>query len=335
MNMFSPVEVKKLAYKLKLIVQIYGFSDLTDFPENSYLSGSSAVKLLKGEKLDSFNDLDIYIQEGLSKPQSETFVKKLIDAGYLSNNKSGLKKAKMVEDMLSKDSQIEEVNMSKEHEYFSLKDHISKIISLQNKKKDMKIDIIIIKDGIENLLASTFDYDIVKNYIKINKCDNYVYVNNMDSINNKNAKMTKKHFENRIMDNAYEFNNFIRRFLKYKIKQSYNVEIGEVNLTLEIFLHIMNILMSNIEGVEFVMSKELLESGILANVIYNNTLYKINKLNSTGIPHLFSAVYSQFKNKKIVKEIMDVLFIDEIEIKPLKKKNLIQKIKTKLFPKSS
>ncbi len=305
--MFQKVEVKDLAFKMNIIMKIYGFNSIDDFPKNSYLSGSSAVRLLKNEKISNFSDLDIYIECGLSRLSSNAFVNNLKSAGYIQSSK----KFEYVQNMLIADKSTEN-NIDASHEYFSLKEHITKIISLDNGNK--KIDIIIMKDSIENLLINTFDYDIVKNYIKIKDCEDYMYVNNLKSIETKKAKMSKKHFKVRIMDNAYEFNNFVKRFMKYKFKKGYNMFIEDVEITDELFMDIIKCVFDEIDNIEVFTSKDLLNKGIIANIIHEDTLYRISSFNESEFKLLFKIVYSLFKQWKVQDSIQDIMF-EKLETK--------------------
>lgn len=298
--MFNQIEVKKLAYTLDLLLQVYGFKGINDFSNNSYLSGSSAVKLLKGEQIGNFNDLDIYVEGGLSQYSANLFTEKLMKAGYIENNK----KFEYVKSCLSETNNTP-LNINETHDYFSLKDHISKIVSLS--KNNMKIDIIIIKVKIDELILNTFDYDIVKNYIKINNCDGYVYVNNVKSIDKKHATMKLSHFKNRILDNAYEFNNFIRRFMKYKMRHGYSIFIENLEITHEIFIDILKTVLSKVENIDFNVSKELLERDIIAEILYDGFVYKIKTFNDIDIRYLFKSIYCIFKEKKVNDKIYNLI----------------------------
>jgi hypothetical protein len=109
-----------------------------------------------------------------------------------------------------------------------------KFINFDNKK----IELIFISNDIEIILEKTFDYDIVKNYWK----QNSIYCNNINAILNKTGRMTLKHFINRIAlsKNYIEFNNFIKRYIKYT-QRGYELYIYKTKITIYIIEYILNI----------------------------------------------------------------------------------------------
>ena len=233
---FSTLESSHKMYQaFKFLMEIYGFKNLQNLPSNSYLSGSSVLKLIHKEKLDKFNDLDIYVENRMSETEANLFITELENAGYLTNF-SDDRKNKIFNSLVKKEEDIKN-DINEFHIYFSLKEHIDKIISLKN-IKGKSLDIIIINNDIESLLKNVFDFDIVKNYIKLNtsldKSTKFeIKTFNYSSIESKSAYMTEDHFYRRILHNAYEFNNFTKRYLKYSEK--YRINIDNTHISREVF----------------------------------------------------------------------------------------------------
>lgn len=271
-NTFSTVESKDSYINdiLKIILYNYGFKDSSIFANNTYISGSTVLKIIQRKSLKEFNDLDLYIQNGLSESECDKFIYGLEKAGYLYT--TSLKKKQSIKKCLT-NSNSEDFNITQTHAYFSLKEHIDKIISLENKDKKC-VDIIIMNKSIEELLCNTFDLDIVKNYIQIRQ-DLKVEIKSMNTkaIFIRKATITETHFNNRILHNAYEFNNFIKRFIKYS--KTYDIFIGEYELTHEKFFQI----------VEFIF-KEIKKT---SNCIDYSNSYNLNKTNGKIL--IYDTVY--------------------------------------------
>ena len=308
-------------------MEVYGFKHLHKLPKNSYLSGSSVLKLIQREKLDAFNDLDIYVENRMDTEEANCFIMELGNAGYLTNF-SNSRKNKIFDSLVKKEGDIEN-DINEFHIYFSLKEHIDKIISLKN-KKGKSLDIIIINKDIENLLKNVFDFDIVKNYIKLNtsldgKCEFEVKTLNYESISSNSAFMTEKHFYERILHNAYEFNNFIKRYLKYSKK--YKIYIGYTHVTKEVFNKIITYIMKRVcndhNNIEFKTS-----DNYAFNVLIDDTLYKACSFNDKGMKKLFDLIVMFFKNHKEKKE-MSEYFQKNILIN--KRSNMIKNAKNNML----
>lgn len=303
---FSTIESKKMYSSFKFLMEVYGFKNLHNMPKNSYLSGSSVLKLIQKEKLESFNDLDIYVENRMSLEEANCFVLELQNAGYLYNF-SNDRKQKLLNTLIKKEEDITN-GINEYHIYFSLKEHIDKIISLKN-KKGKSLDVIIINKDIENLLENVFDFDIVKNYIKLNtsldkKNEFEIKTFNYESINSNSAFMTEKHFYERILHNAYEFNNFIKRYLKYSKK--YKIYIGNKHITRELFNKLIHYIMENIcdnnTNIKFKVSDDNL--GI---VLIDDTLYNACSFNDKGMRKMFDLIIVFFKNRTEKKEMSDYI----------------------------
>lgn len=212
------------------------------------LSGSTTIKLyntlinnsIENDSNNSLaNDIDIYIDlKKISQLYLNDIIMNLFTSGYrLSDNRNissklflEYKKLVIIIHDLYFQRQLNCQNDVKnnDNKYFSLSKYIFKVITLENVYYNQKIDIIFMKCGIKNLLLESFDLDIVKNYY--NK--DYLYILNTYAIKNKIATITYKHFIDRIINNIYEFNNFIIRYTKYT-QRGYKIFIdkNEINLT--------------------------------------------------------------------------------------------------------
>jgi len=256
---------------LRIILHNYGFKDSAIFSNNTYISGSTVLKIIQCKPLKEFNDLDLYIQNGLTQSECDKFIYGLEQAGYLYKI-SEKRKQSIINCMTNKNDS--EFRVSNTHAYFSLKEHIDKIISLENKNKKC-IDIIIMNKSIEELLFNTFDLDIVKNYIQI-KSDLKVEIKslNTNAIFMRKATITLSHFENRILHNAYEFNNFIKRFMKYS--KCYDIYIGDHELTRDKFFQIIEFMFKEIKKIsnDVDYSKYTKDdSNIIGRVMVSGTVY--------------------------------------------------------------
>lgn len=208
------------------------------------LSGSTTLDIYKILKSNSnfdnirfnSNDLDLYIDLcQLSKSYLEEIFMHLFISGYRIINKKNTKNTKNIQ--LHKEFQsfsnellynlyncniLRNNNLLENNKYFSLSKYIYKIVNIENKYTNQKIDIIFIKCNIRKLLDKTFDFDIIKNYYSLNS----LYIFNKDAIDNNIATMTFNHFKFRVLNNMYELNNFIIRYNKYK-ERGYKIFINE------------------------------------------------------------------------------------------------------------
>jgi septum formation topological specificity factor MinE len=304
---FSTIESSSKDFQsFKILMELYGFKDLTNLPANSYLSGSSVLKLIKREKLDKFNDLDIYVENRMSGTEAKLFIMELEKAGYLTNF-SDDRKEKIFNSLIKEEEDIQN-DINEFHIYFSLKEHIDKIISLKN-KKGKSLDIIIINKDIESLLKNVFDFDIVKNYIKLNTSldrNNLFEIKtfNYASIKSNSAFMTEDHFYKRILHNAYEFNNFIKRYLKYSEK--YKIYIGNTHISREVFNKIITYIMKHVcvsnNNIEFQESNK----GAFI-VLIEDTLFEAKSFNDKGMKKMFDLIVLFFKNYKEKKEMSNYI----------------------------
>lgn len=212
------------------------------------LSGSTTIKLyntlinnsIENESNNLLtNDIDIYIDlKKISQLYLNDVIMNLFTSGYrLFDNRNTSSKLFVEYRKLliiiyklyfKRHLNCQNNIQNNDNKYFSLSKYIYKVITLENVYSNQKIDIIFMKCGIKNILLESFDLDIVKNYY--NK--DYLYILNTDAIKNKIATITYKHFTDRIINNIYEFNNFIIRYIKYT-QRGYKIFIdkNEINLT--------------------------------------------------------------------------------------------------------
>jgi hypothetical protein len=216
------------------------------------LSGSTALELYNNIKfreinketnkedilfMKNSNDIDIYLEFNLlSRMYLENLFLKLFMSGYrLVCKKKNNKKTTLNKEyndlifhliVLFHYKKSKHYTLLENNLYFSLSKYIYRIINLENIYTGQKIDLIFIKCSIQKLLKNSFDFDIVKNYYTLNT----LYIFNKDSINNKIATMTFKHFKSRVITNIYELHNFILRYKKYS-ERGYKIYIdnNEIN----------------------------------------------------------------------------------------------------------
>ncbi len=286
---------------MQVIMQVYGIKNINNIPHNAYLSGSSVLKIIQQKSPRNFNDLDIYIQNGLSEYECNNFMTELFNAGYLY--RTSLAKKQNIKKALMNVSDNKEYEVDKNHIYFSLKEYIDKIVSLTNSGKQ-SIDIIIMNKTIEELLENTFDMDIVKNYVKIRDVKLNVKVMNIDAINQKKATITDKHFKERILHNAYEFNNFIKRYMKYS--ENYNIYIGNHFMSKDKFMNIVKYIFEDINNyTNKIVYKEPSEDkkNIIGKVKIEDTVYSIGSFNEHGVKVLFKHLIHMFNDKNRLNDL--------------------------------
>lgn len=278
---------------MNVLMYMYGFKNIYNIPLNTYLSGSSVLKIIQKRKPEEFNDLDLYIQNGVTEYECQCFMDELRNAGYLKGKSNkiikNIQKSLMNTQVNNDDS---EHNITQEHAYFSLKEYIDKIVSLNSGSKS--VDIIIINKPIEELLANTFDMDIVKNYVKVREDKLCVQVYNLEAIHEKKATISVTHFNNRIMHNAYEFNNFIKRYIKYSTQ--YEIYVGSCLLPKDKFKEMIEFIFEDIQK----FSKRIcyeegdILSGIIAVVKIDDTVFRAGSFNERGTKLLFNHLIRLF-----------------------------------------
>ena len=234
------------------------------------LSGSFILELYNiissDKNIINSNDMDIYIElDKVSISYLEELFMKLFISGYRlyqkKNQSSKLYKnynnivfelyklynPKYCQDCI-------DCNNSQTNKYFSLSKFIYNIITLENIFSGQKIDIIFTKCTIRKLINESFDFDIIKNFVTLNK----LYFYNKDAIDNRIATMTSTHFKNRVISNIYELNNFILRYEKYT-NRGFKIFIDNneitkifINKIINIVLYVLNI---NINKPNYILSK--------------------------------------------------------------------------------
>lgn len=225
-----------------------------------YISGSTVLNIIKNKK-DSSSDLDLYFQPyGLSDEEFRLFLITIAHSGYrIKKLKKNNDKSKVISVSSCHETTIRNLfnqykNATKrsttanEYAYFSLKEVISCIMRLYNPTINREVDIIIMRPAttIEDLIVNSFDYDIIKNFISMNEDEFELFVQNENVASSTAAKMHLSHFENRVMDNFHEFNNFIVRYVKYK-QRGYSIYIGNFELSVEKFKHLIDILLMHMD----------------------------------------------------------------------------------------
>lgn len=241
MSTFSKIPISDDYKKLDALLSKFNINrNLFRNIDTASLSGGSVIQLYESSideiKQANINDLDIYMKIRQYKSYIKDLVFNLIEQGYRCKSSYDLSKADSYEYMLKKFlkfNKAKKYNVNKTNTYFSLKKYINGVITLYNKNIKKSIDFIITRVNIENLLTKTFDFDIVKNYINISY-GNCIKMLNKSSIDTKIATMSIPHFKNRVLDNIYEFNNFITRYMKYSNK-GYTIYIGKQLITRKVF----------------------------------------------------------------------------------------------------
>jgi len=241
MSTFSKIPISDDYKKLDALLSKFNINrNLFRNIDTASLSGGSVIQLYESSideiKQANINDLDIYMKIRQYKSYIKDLVFNLIEQGYRCKSSYYSSKVDSYEYMLKKFlkfNKAKKYNVKKINTYFSLKKYINGVITLYNKNIKKSIDFIITRTNIENLLTKTFDFDIVKNYINISY-GNCIKMLNKSSIDTKIATMSIPHFKNRVLDNIYEFNNFITRYMKYSNK-GYTIYIGKQLITRKVF----------------------------------------------------------------------------------------------------
>ena len=266
-----------------------------------YISGSSIIQMLDETNSDILNDLDIYIDIryfNINKAKNILF--KLFSLNFTIKKKSGLKEFNKIINKINKlyiSGNSNKSNISKNHAYFSLAEYITKILTLTNYKNGKKIDLIFIHCGIKKLLLKTFDFDIIKNYY----CKGSIYIHNFEALENKIATISISHFYNRILNNIFEFKNFIIRYQKYS-NRGYDIYIGDSLICSNFVNYMTYILLTNIFNkdesiykyiqhphIRFDFPKISFKTGIITQTLNNKNyngyknIYPLGKTNYTDL----------------------------------------------------
>ena len=315
---FQSYIIDGLSEQLEKLLEIFKL-DINYIPIKSYLSGSSAVKLYHRESIATFNDLDIYIQKDITHKEISRLVENLFNGGYV--NKISTKK---ISNKLIKALNDDNSNIYQNHEYFSLNGYINSIISLEN-QDGKKIDIIIIRYDIESLLLKTFDLDVVKNYIQLVKYNNIVRILNKEAIDTFKATITMKHFTDRILNNIYEFNNFIKRYKKYT-SRGYDIFIDNTPLDKVLFLKIIKIILSSINK-NYLRLESKYSKYKLIDIVVNDNLDKLIEIKLKSKEHYHVAYMSDLNKPDCF--LIDLFTIFKYEFRQNKKmvNGIIQLVK--------
>ncbi len=317
MSTFSKIPIADDYKKLDALLSKFNINrDLFKYIDTASLSGGSVIQLYESS-IDEINkaditDLDIYMKISQYKFFIKDLVFNLIEQGYRCKSSYYSSKVDSYEYMLKKFlkfNKAKKYNVKKINTYFSLKKYINGVITLYNKNIKKSIDFIITRTNIENLLTKTFDFDIVKNYINISY-GNCIKMLNKSSIDTKIATMSIPHFKNRVLDNIYEFNNFITRYMKYSNK-GYTIYIGKQLITRKVF----NTIVLNFMKLCPNKSNTTFELSETSKTVYNsyarkvtmNEHYNLIDKNYTNIKH---NVYRNY-----VKENYLFLKFNELKIK--------------------
>lgn len=240
-------------------------------------------------KINYFNNLssnDLYIPSAIPEEYKDNYINVLKELKYYKrhyNTPSIFNTVPQLFDRIKYKQHV--INNDISLDYFSLKDHVYDIIKFYNKEIKKEIDLIIINDSsnIKKILLETFDYDIVKNYIKYESNTFITYYLKKNIKTTQKAKMTTNHFLTRICDNFHEFNNFIHRYYKYKYTKGYDLFIDNKELTNEWICELLNIVYNN-------LIIKLRDVDLYKHLKYKCNILKINhvKINSS---------HSIYKNK--------------------------------------
>ncbi len=202
------------------------------------ISGSSILQLITNN-LYKHSDLDIYIDISYLKVNRNEIenifilIYQLIELNHYKflNKQLNINRCfTQILDVIN----YSVINLENNH-YTSLSKYLKLYLSFIN-DHDRKIELIFISTSIDTVIENTFDYDIIKNYWSNGK----LYASNEYGINNKIATMKLEHFNDRVLSNKREFNNFIRRYIKYT-HRNYKIYIHKTHITKTIFSSIVNI----------------------------------------------------------------------------------------------
>lgn len=310
-----------------------------------YVSGSTAMNIAKNKPISKTSDLDLYVQfKNWDNKSIGDFMGMLVNSGYytkkdIKNRKiENLEKApnhtlvanlyKKVKHSLITKIKIDEGNFT----YFSLANHIVSILRLENPTLNKDVDIIIlkprVKSTIEKLLNETFDYDIVKNYIYYDSSiKTFILKAKLPDIKTCTiATMTFDHFNNRVLNNIHEFNNFVTRYIKYGVERKYEIRIGGVEITKQVFINILNASISFLK-LNAMYNKTIKEQpkitfnyNITVDTIKNiyivktksNTTYAYNSRNIIN-DQINGKLFKESNiNKKVIKAYADAIINDSV-----------------------
>jgi hypothetical protein len=248
------------------------FKTIIDLSDRISISGSSILSLFDSSTVYTKTDIDVYVNISNEKNSAELFMHIFLINNILHDylSKHDYQCMNKV-DLVDVDIMYNPDTLDPESNYFSLRKYIHKIIEYKNKTIRKKIQFIFIKTDIKSLISKTFDFDIVKNFY----CQNSYYISNLNSINQKVANISLLHFKNRICTNRYEFNNFISRFYKYKIR-GFKIFIGSMQINYPIISMLNRIhpkIAFNVFIIMRFLKKRVLISRIEKYVIHLNDEY--------------------------------------------------------------
>jgi len=330
---FTNVTIEDLDNKLSHLFKSFGFK-INDFKSMNdlCLGGGSVVQLYNNNLID-IDDLDIYMSDlqGFQNLKSLAF--------YLTYNNYEIKKHKKM-DKLEQFEKIYELfkkyvvssNINKTNKYFSLKKYIRGIIMFHNSKLNKSIDVIITKGSTKNMFLNTVDFDIVRNYITISKLKSELYMNNQNAVDNKIATMTDQHFKKRVLNNIYEFNNFITRYMKYSNK-GYHIYIGNKLITRKLFnVIIFNYIKTCYGNLCISKNKEYYITSL--NFTNKKTIFtSFNLSNNIKINHNIIRTYVKeykscktFKKLEIKNIILNIIKMDNVFKELLSKKKVLKSL---------
>lgn len=319
MSTFSTIPIADDYKKLDVLLSKFNINrDIFRNIDTASLSGGSVIQLYESSideiKQVNINDLDIYMKIKQYKSNIKDLVFNLIEQGYRCKSSYYSSKADSYEYMLKKFlkfNKAKKYNVKKTNTYFSLKKYINGVITLYNKNIKKSIDFIITRVNIKNLLTKTFDFDIVKNYINISY-GNCIKMLNKSSIDTKIATMSIPHFKNRVLDNIYEFNNFITRYMKYSNK-GYTIYIGKQLITRKVFntivLNFMR-LCPNKSDTTFELSET--SQTVYTSYVFEKTQYKLYMATNNQKSYIKHNVYRNY-----VKENYLFLKFNDFKIKDI------------------
>jgi hypothetical protein len=298
-----------------------------------YISGSTCIKLYNKTLDDEEVDLDLYFGPSVLIGKKNNIACELINKGYylssckienidlLTVNEKHNYITKL-KSLILKYNSGSNSNIDETNKYFTLKEYLNGIIKLYNPKTKKSIDLMFMNRSIRETLYNVFDFDIVKNYLTM---DGKMYIHNIDAINSKIATISLKHFNSRILNNIYEFNNFITRYQKYS-NRGYIIYIGKFLITNDMFIILINKIVSTINHLIFDKNKFYMNTYNMMHYDENLIVYyaKLIHINNTNLIFAYKdilKILSKVLNEEISnKYINNILLYLELKNEIINKK---------------
>ncbi len=327
------------------------FMNIINSSKNISISGSFILETINNKSFETINDkkdIDIYINimkfnNGEIKSLLTNMLEFLNSEGYIyvknitnrdqidqidpfnlnkiNNNKSNnfLNKYYTKEDrFIYKEhvfNYIYYAKILKKYDGYMLNKFLLDYFKFENKDTKKSIEIMFINLPISVYMVNTFDISIVKNYY----CQGDIKVYSLSNLKDKVGIINYTHFYKRILNNLYEFNNFLIRYNKY-ISRGYTIKIENVTITKDIINNIENIYINY----KHIFSTNSLYSKMIICTCVDDKkckhIYKHYKSYNTLCSNIIMNKIVENANKDVNDRTPDTILMEEIEKLMLDKK---------------